>query len=327
MPIISVIVPVYNVEPYLNRCVDSILEQTFTDFELILVDDGSPDHCPMVCDEYSQKDKRVHVIHQKNGGLSAARNAGIDWVFANSDSQWISFVDSDDWVHPEYLERLLNAAVENDVAVSICGYAETEGENPVINTVEFIPKIWTPENFFVEHNVNAVVAWGKIYQKKCFKKIRYPKGKIHEDEFITHQILFEFEKIAVIEAPLYAYYKNQSGITQAPWKPARLSAVEAVEGQIEYMRQHGYPAVFRYAVRKYVMSITVHIFELEKCDPDLQKKYLPRLRRKLRRTLLKYKEIVPFSENTWLYENAYPRFMWLYWVVKAQIQKIKKKSL
>lgn len=325
MPIISVIVPVYNVEPYLNRCVDSILEQTFTDFELILVDDGSPDHCPIICDRYAEKDKRVHVIHQENNGLSSARNTGIDWVFANSDSQWISFVDSDDWVHPEYLERLLNAAVENDVAVSICSYAETEGENPVINTAKLFPKVWTPDNYFVEHNVNAVVAWGKIYQKKCFEKIRYPKGKIHEDEFITHQILFKFEKIAVIEAPLYAYYRNKSGITQTPWKPARLSAVEAVEEQIEYMRRHGYPVVFRYVVRKYVMSITVHIFELGKSDPDLQKKYLPRLRRKLRKALLKYQDIVPFSENTWLYENAYPRLMWLYWVAKAQIQKIKNK--
>ena len=103
MPQISVIVPVYKVEPYLRRCVDSILGQTFTDFELILVDDGSPDNCPAICDEYARKDTRVHVIHQENGGLSAARNAGIDWAFANSDSQWLTSVDSDEWVHPEML--------------------------------------------------------------------------------------------------------------------------------------------------------------------------------------------------------------------------------
>ena len=107
MPTISVIVPVYKVEKYIHRCVDSILSQTFTDFELILVDDGSPDNCGKICDEYAEKDIRIHVIHQENGGLSAARNAGIDWVFANSDSEWITFIDSDDWVHPEYLERLL----------------------------------------------------------------------------------------------------------------------------------------------------------------------------------------------------------------------------
>ena len=106
MPEISVIVPVYKVEPYLRRCVDSILAQTFTDIEVILIDDGSPDGCPAICDEYVQQDNRVKVIHQENRGVSAARNAGLDWVFANSDSQWISFVDSDDWVHPQFLEYL-----------------------------------------------------------------------------------------------------------------------------------------------------------------------------------------------------------------------------
>lgn len=122
MPEISVIVPVYKVEPYLRRCVDSILSQTFTDFEVILVDDGSPDDCPAICDEYAGKDERVRVIHQENGGLSAARNAGLDWVFANSDSRWISFVDSDDCVHPKFLEYLHRAGVENNVQISICTY-------------------------------------------------------------------------------------------------------------------------------------------------------------------------------------------------------------
>ena len=103
MPTISVIVPVYKVEPYLNRCVDSILRQTYQDFELILVDDGSPDRCGEICDEYARQDSRVHVIHKENGGLSDARNAGIDWVEANSDSRWLIFADSDDWVHPELL--------------------------------------------------------------------------------------------------------------------------------------------------------------------------------------------------------------------------------
>ena len=104
MPQISVIVPVYKVEAYLARCVDSVLAQTFSDFDLILVDDGSPDNSGAICDEYAEKDPRIVVIHQKNGGLSAARNAGIEWAFAHSNSQWLNFIDSDDWVHPEYLD-------------------------------------------------------------------------------------------------------------------------------------------------------------------------------------------------------------------------------
>ena len=110
VPKVSVIVPVYKVEAYLHRCVDSVLNQSFSDFELILVDDGSPDNCGAICDEYAQKDSRVHVIHKTNGGLSDARNAGIDWAFANSDSQWLTFIDSDDWVHRDYLKLLLGAA-------------------------------------------------------------------------------------------------------------------------------------------------------------------------------------------------------------------------
>ena len=106
VPEVSVIVPIYNVELYLSRCIDSILAQTFTDFELILVDDGSPDKCGEICDKYAAQDKRIHVIHKENGGLSDARNAGIEWTLNNTSCLWITFVDSDDWVHPEYLEIL-----------------------------------------------------------------------------------------------------------------------------------------------------------------------------------------------------------------------------
>ena len=118
MPMISVVVPVYKVEHYLHRCVDSILNQSYSDFELILVDDGSPDNCGMICDEYAAKDARIHVIHQQNGGLSAARNTGIDWLCENSDSKWLTFIDSDDWIHKDYLKILLEQAIKSGSRVS-----------------------------------------------------------------------------------------------------------------------------------------------------------------------------------------------------------------
>lgn len=151
MPTISVIVPVYKVEPYLNRCVDSILRQTYQDFELILVDDGSPDRCGEICDGYARQDSRVHVIHKENGGLSDARNAGIDWVEANSDSRWLIFADSDDWVHPELLARLLDAATAFDLKISVCGYQETEGADPAVLPENMRPCRWTPKQFYMEH--------------------------------------------------------------------------------------------------------------------------------------------------------------------------------
>ena len=124
--LISVIVPVYKVEKYIHRCVDSILTQTFTDFELILVDDGSPDNCGIICDEYALKDNRIHVIHKENGGLSDARNAGIDWAFENSNSEWLTFIDSDDWVHPKYFEAMVRAAQIYRTEIAICNYLEAE---------------------------------------------------------------------------------------------------------------------------------------------------------------------------------------------------------
>ena len=117
---ISVIVPVYKVEQFLSRCVDSILAQTYPDFEVILVDDGSPDNCGEICDGYARTDSRIHVIHQENGGLSAARNSGIDWTFENSDSRWLAFVDSDDWVHPDFLKVLYETAEQTLCKISAC---------------------------------------------------------------------------------------------------------------------------------------------------------------------------------------------------------------
>ena len=170
MPKISVIVPVYKVEKYLNRCVDSILSQTFTDFELILVDDGSPDKCGEICEEYANKDSRIHVIHQKNGGLSAARNTGIDWANANSNSKWITFIDSDDWVHHEYLKQLLETANARNVDICVCNYTSCpEGSEPVERRHTNEIKLCSPEEIWCQKRVNAVIAWGKIQQETLEK--------------------------------------------------------------------------------------------------------------------------------------------------------------
>lgn len=258
MPQISVIVPVYNVEPYIHRCVDSILAQTFTDFELILVDDGSPDNCGKICDEYAEKDSRIRVIHQENGGLSVARNAGIDWAFNNSDSLWLSFVDSDDWVRSEYLELLYIAAIEHNVAVSVCGYTETTGDEPDIAEGYIESQIWTPEDFYMERHVDAIVAWGKLYRKECFQTMRYPVGKIHEDEYVTYRILFEREKLVFVDASLYAYYVNPKGITKSEWTLQRLDAIDALEEQILFFSNSNFPKLRDQRIRDFARTLIHH---------------------------------------------------------------------
>lgn len=227
MPVISVIVPVYKVEPYLHRCVDSILGQTFTDFELILVDDGSPDNCGSICDEYAVKDSRVVVIHQENGGLSAARNAGIDWAFANSDSQWLSFIDSDDWVHPEYLQRLFNIAKAQDADMVFCTLTAFTEDNDGYKEIEFWGKPSCEARKGVKILQEAtrtrngklsghhVIACNKLYAKKIFTDLRYPAGQVHEDEATAHRVLGACKKVVGVADSLYFYRQNPSSIMKA----------------------------------------------------------------------------------------------------------------
>lgn len=259
MAMIGVIVPVYNVEPYIRRCVDSILAQTYEGFDLVLVDDGSPDHSGAICDEYARQDARIHVIHQENAGLSAARNAAIDWLLSNSECQWLTFIDSDDWVHPEFLQRLLSAAEENDVLVSVCGYAETGGEAPVIVPEMLEPVVMAPDVFYRDRVANATIACAKLYHKRCFEQIRYPVGKIHEDEFVTYRLLFMAPAIVYIPAPLYGYYINPAGITKKGWSPRRLDAWEAFEQQLAFFETLENEPLVEFRYRSYLSSVCQYI--------------------------------------------------------------------
>ena len=249
---ISVIVAVYKMPEYLPRCIAGILNQSFRDLELILVDDGSPDNCGEICDAYAAKDPRVHVIHKKNAGVCAARNTGLDWVYENSDSQWIFFHDNDDWIHPETLERLLSAARELSAEISICGYQETAGADPVIPEEALLPASWTPKDFYIRHHVNATVCWGKLYSRKVFSGKRYPPGKYIEDEFLTYRLLFSCDHLAVIPAPLYAYFVNPAGISKKAWVPKRLDAWEAFEQQLAFFREMGDEDLIRFRTREYL---------------------------------------------------------------------------
>ncbi len=216
MPKISVIVPVYKVEKYIERCVDSILAQSFADFELILVDDGSPDNCGKICDEYAEKDPRVHVIHKQNGGLSDARNAGIDRAFRYSDSEWLCFIDSDDWVAEDYLEKLYYACIENEADVCMCDFERVDEKGISVEKPHDFPDgtYLDKEDIFalLYSNWRTVVAWNKLYRKKVFNNIRYDFGKIHEDEFIIHKVLKECNRACYISDVLYCYVIRRGSI-------------------------------------------------------------------------------------------------------------------
>lgn len=243
-PLISVIVPVYKVEAFLRPCVDSILAQTFSDFELILVDDGSPDNCGAICDEYAKRDSRVRVIHQQNGGLSAARNAGIDWCFANSNSQWLTFIDSDDIIHPQMLERMMECVFDHDADICVCdkkAFLDELEINPIKETEKSAVVLSRQEacmRLYDRDGVKFAIACGKIYKKCLFQSLRYPVGMQHEDEATTYKALYSAEKIVEIYDHLYFYRQNPNSIMGAKFSLRRFDALKAMEERIAFFRAH-----------------------------------------------------------------------------------------
>ena len=236
--LISVIIPVYKVEKYLCRCVDSVLEQTYTNMEIILVDDGSPDNCPVMCDEYARQDSRVKVIHQENAGLSGARNAGIDMA----QGQWLAFVDSDDYLAADFLERLYQACVDTGSSLSVCRWEYVRGETiPEHGTGE--TRVYTGRemlaNFYVPDGAYFVVAWNKLYRKELFEDIRYPLGRIHEDEATTYRIYDKVKKAAYVDRSLYGYFVTPVSITRG-FNPKRMDWVTAVAERLDFFEQKGY---------------------------------------------------------------------------------------
>ena len=240
MALISVIVPVYKVEPYLKRCVDSILGQSFTDFRLILVDDGSPDDCGAICDLYASQDARIKVIHQKNQGLSAARNAGIDCVLSDKDCRWITFIDSDDWVLPQYLEYLLLASRKSETEISVCRWGRVDGNDPPEETEGLRICTLKPEELLCADRGTGIVAWAKLYAIRLFQETRFPVGRLHEDEFTTYRVLFETDRVAFVDNVLYCYYVNPNSITERSWTPRRTDSIDALYQQCVFFHKNGY---------------------------------------------------------------------------------------
>ena len=213
-PAVSVIVPVYKVEKYLDKCVRSILGQTFRDFELLLVDDGSPDKCGEMCDAWAEKDSRIRVIHKPNGGLSDARNAGIE----QASGSYFAFVDSDDWIKDDMLATLYGLIREADADMACCNFRSVnEDGSQHWDDAVITPGVWTEEDFwnqFFSSNAQTYcnAAWNKLYKKELFANVRYPVGRIHEDVYILYSLVSQCARIAATDQIGYYYLFRASGI-------------------------------------------------------------------------------------------------------------------
>lgn len=262
---ISVIVPIYKVEEYLQRCIDSIIKQTYKNLEIILVDDGSPDNCPLICDMNQKKDSRIKVIHQKNAGLSAARNIGLE--IATGD--YISFVDSDDYINKSMYEILLGHCVKENAEIAICKFTRFYGKHLTEEVqLNAKSKIITPREALQELHGNEGeiygVAYNKLYKRDIFKELRFPVGKINEDEFFNYKALDRANKIVKDENTLYYYYQGNSGsITNNNKYLITTDVFEAFEEREAYFKQRGYTDLEGIACRTYLDRIMSNYQQLQ----------------------------------------------------------------
>lgn len=216
--LISIIVPIYKVEKYLKKCIESILKQTYKNIEIILVDDGSPDNCGKICDDYKQMDKRIKVIHKNNGGLSEARNYGI----RESRGDYLLFVDSDDFIAENICEILINNINKYSADMAICNfYYVFENKKAIKNEmsskkdVQVLEKENIIREYFLNYSVDLNVAWNKLYKKDIFKgknAILFPVGKLHEDTYIMYKIYYNLNRLVRINKPLYYYRQRNDSI-------------------------------------------------------------------------------------------------------------------
>ncbi len=214
--LISVIVPVYNVEKYIKKCIESIINQTYVNLEIIIINDGSTDESGRICDEIKTYDSRIKVFHKKNGGLSSARNYGMNKATGN----YYVFVDSDDWIKNTMIEKLYSALIKNNAEIVCCGriIIDDKGNKKEVcieENMSFTCKEIIEKTVF-DNNI-GVAAWGKIYHKSLFEEIVFPNGEIHEDVAIIYKLFYKCNKIYAINSAEYYYRNNPKGISKSQY--------------------------------------------------------------------------------------------------------------
>ena len=271
-----VVVPVYKVEKYLGRCIESILSQTYENIEIVLVDDGSPDNCPKICDDYAEKYPNIKVIHKENGGLSDARNAGIMYVReVAKDEDYITFVDSDDYLHSEYAKRLVSLCEENGCNLSQCSYEK--GSNDFFEETDINANIEckTAEEALLGYRIKSQV-WSKVFKAKVFKDILFTVGVINEDEFTTYRAVYSAKKMVFTDEKLYYYFQHGSGIMADVAKklknnPRRYDFLKAYEERIKFFEEKNLPLQVMKTKEKICTDIILRYCEqmwLKKEDRD-----------------------------------------------------------
>ena len=285
-PEISIIVPVYKTERFLSACISSILAQTFTDFELILVDDGSPDSCPALCDAAAAKDSRIRVIHKKNGGQSTARNAGLDAAHG----EWIAFVDSDDTITPDYCAKLYAAVQATGAQMAVCNYRQVdESGQPLKEQYLHVRAEVLDQKQALEHCtlLPYMVVWNKLFYAAIFEKLRFRENLIYEDTILMAQAIEQTEKVVNIPDQMYLYRKVRGSTMNSKVTLRNLDRVEANYAVFECARRHGVTGSLcelYWVLLHSLIDVGSHLTAQERKTPRMQqaREYECRARRALR---------------------------------------------
>lgn len=304
---ISIIVPVYNVERYLSRCIDSILAQTFPDYELILVDDGSPDSCGAICDQYAKKDNRIQVIHQQNGGAASARNAGLDIA----EGEWIAFIDSDDWIHPDYLRILFEVAGQKNADIVACRYALIH-DNAIVDDSQMFPVFSAEdrEEYWIHDRVGAVVPWGKLYRRELFAELRFPNGRTAEDEYVSYKVLFGCKNLVVLDNRMYRYFVNVNSVSRNNYIQRLPDVLEAFKLHEEYFKNSPWQKVYRLEIEHFASAWSDAIWITKNMKDSASRQQTKEYRTKLRQFLATHKAMIPIEKRKDIYISAYPGHAW-----------------
>lgn len=268
MPKISLSVAVYNSEDYLPKCIDSILNQTMNDFEVLLINDGSTDKSGKICDEYAAKDKRVKVIHQQNVGLSQVRNVALE----HSTGEYIGFVDGDDWIAPTMLETLYTLCHEHDAPISMCPYLSVDEQGQPLNRppdrkrIEFMSNKDALKRTY-ENKLTGYVLWNKLFKRSLFAGVNFPVQRDFQDAAVLYQLLHKAKKVIFIEEPLYFYLRRRSWVTQSQLAPAfsmkRLDVVPNYNETYAFMKGH-YPELCDMITADFFTSLRTMLVDIIK---------------------------------------------------------------
>ena len=288
-PLISVIIPVYKVEAYLTACVESVLAQTWQNFEIILVDDGSPDNCPRMCDELAARNSRIRVIHKENGGVSSARNAGLAAIRGD----YLAFLDSDDLWSPVFLERMYLAMAEAAADMAVCQFLRFWQEDvclsPAPGEILTTDQKGTFEALFNHRNDALVVPWGKLYRRRLFEGVCYPEGRIHEDEAVIHELIGNTDRTVWVEEIHYFYRFAPNSITTSHFSSKRLDSVWAKEQRIAWFEERGMTDLAD-RTRIATLSLLMYLYRsaaASEAEPDICRQLHSRFRQHCAQPLLR----------------------------------------